>query len=156
MDQQLEGKEQAQVKRVVPAQQPQEKIVATGILPAKEPSVVVVGAKSSEESKNKGTKGIVAELLEKKVVSEDQIEIALKERENLNNSKTVAAILVDMGFISEGALSEILSESTGVKKFDIKSSIIDSRLVRKVPKEFSIHNKLIPISFSHCLKNGSA
>ena len=93
-------------------------------------------------------KDIVAELIEKKVVSEDQIQIALKEQANLNNSKTVAAILVDMGFISEGALSEILSESTGVKKFDIKSSIIDSRLVRKVPKEFAIHNKLIPISFS--------
>ncbi len=104
--------------------------------------------KNAEVVKKKGSKDIIAELLEKKVVSEDQIQIALKERANLNNSKTVAAILVDMGFVSEGALSEILSESTGVKKFDIKSSIIDSRLVRKVSKEFAIHNKLIPISYS--------
>ncbi len=97
----------------------------------------------------KRAKDVIATLVEKKVISEDQMEIALREQINLNYSKTVAAILVDMGFISEGALSEILSESTGIKKFDIKSSIIDSRLVRKVPKEFAIHNKLIPISFAN-------
>lgn len=96
----------------------------------------------------KRSKDIISELLEKKVVSEDQIEIAKRQQVTLNNSKTVAAILVDMGFISEGVLSEILNESTGIKKFNIKSSIIDSRLVRKVPKEFAIHNKLIPISFT--------
>lgn len=101
-----------------------------------------------EEKKKSGAKDIISELIDKKVVSEDQIEVALKEQANVKNSKTLAAILVDMGFISEGALSEILSESTGVKQFDIKSSIIDSKLVRKVPKEFAIHNKVIPISFA--------
>lgn len=101
-----------------------------------------------KEKKKSAAKDIISELIDKKVVSEDQIEVALKEQANVKNSKTLASILVDMGFISEGALSEILSESTGVKQFDIKSSIIDAKLVRKVPKEFAIHNKVIPISFS--------
>ena len=91
---------------------------------------------------------ISARLLEKKVISEDQLTIALKEQARLQNSKTVSAILVEMGFISESILGEILNESTGIKKFDIKASIIDSRLVKKVPKEFAIHNKLIPVSYS--------
>lgn len=91
---------------------------------------------------------IGAKLLEKKVISEDQLEIAIKEQARLNNTQTIGAILVDLGFVSEGALGEILNESTGVTKFDIKSSIIDARLVKKVPKEFAIHNKLIPISFN--------
>lgn len=91
---------------------------------------------------------IGARLLEKKVISEDQLAVALKEKERLKNAKTVAAILVELGFITEGALGEILNESSGIKKFDIKSTIIDARLVRKVPKEFSIHNKLIPVSYS--------
>ncbi len=95
------------------------------------------------------TTDIGKSLLEKKVISLDQLEIALREQERLKNSKTVAAILVDLGFISEGALGEILNQSSGVKKFDIKSSIIDARLVKKVPKEFAIHNKLIPISYSN-------
>jgi len=87
-------------------------------------------------------------LIEKKVISPDQLEIVLKERTRLKNAKTVATILVDLGFITEGALGEIMNESTGIKKFDISASIIDSRLVRKVPKGFSIHNKLMPVSFA--------
>ncbi len=91
---------------------------------------------------------ISAKLLEKKIISEDQLKIAIKEQARLQNSKTVAAILVEMGFVSESILGEILNESTGVKKFDIKASIIDSRLVKKVPKDFAMHNKLIPVSYS--------
>ena len=87
-------------------------------------------------------------LIEKKVISDDQLSIAQKERERLRGSKTLGAILVEMGFISEGALGEILNESSGVKKFDIKSAIIDAKLVKKVPKEFALHNKLIPVSYT--------
>jgi hypothetical protein len=59
---------------------------------------------------------IGARLIEKKVISEDQLTIALKEQARLKGAKTVGAILVEMGFISEGALGEILNESTGIKK----------------------------------------
>lgn len=99
-------------------------------------------------SKSSTSTDISAKLLEKKIISDDQLNIALKEQARLQNSKTVSAILIEMGFISESILGEILNESTGVKKFDIKASIIDARLVKKVPKEFAIHNKLIPVSYS--------
>ncbi len=91
---------------------------------------------------------IGARLIEKKVISEDQLAIALKEQARLKDAKTIGALLVELGFVSEGALGEILNESTGIKKFDIKTAIIDSKLVRKVPKEFAIHNKLIPVSYT--------
>ncbi len=90
---------------------------------------------------------VAARLLEEKVISEDQLRVALKEQERSKGQKTIGAILVSMGFLSNGALGEILNESTGVKNFDIKSSIIDARLVKKIPKDFSIRNKLIPISY---------
>lgn len=91
---------------------------------------------------------IGARLLEKKVISEDQLAIALKEQTRSKGTKTIGSIMVEMGFISEGALGEILNESTGIKKFDIKSAIIDAKLVKKVPKEFALHNHLIPISYA--------
>lgn len=91
---------------------------------------------------------ITSKLLEKKVISQDQLVIAQKEQERLKDSKTIGAILVEMGFVSEGALGEILNESSGVKKFDIKSSIIDAKLVKKIPKDFATHNKLIAISYN--------
>jgi type II secretory ATPase GspE/PulE/Tfp pilus assembly ATPase PilB-like protein len=53
-----------------------------------------------------------------------------------------------MGFITEGTLGEVLSESTGIKKLDLKSAIIDQRLVKKIPKGFAIQNKVIPISYT--------
>ncbi len=87
-------------------------------------------------------------LLEKKVISEDQLDIALKEQARIKGAKTVGSILVDMGFISEGALGEILNESSGIKKFDIKSTIIDARLVKKVPKDIALLNKIIPINYN--------
>jgi hypothetical protein len=87
-------------------------------------------------------------LLEKKVISDDQLEIAKKELERDKNGRNIGAILVEMGFVSEGALGEILNESTGIKKFDLSNSIIDAKLVKKLPKEFSMRNKLIAVSYN--------
>lgn len=99
-------------------------------------------------TKTQGNIDIGAKLLEKKVISEDQLTIALKEHARLNGAKTVGAILIALGFVSEGALGEILNESSGVKKFDIKAAIMDAKLVKKVPKDFAVHNKLIPVSYT--------
>ena len=94
------------------------------------------------------TTDVGAKLLEQKVISEDQLGIALKEQDRLKGAKTIGMILVEMGFISEGALGEILNESSGSKKFDLKSTIIDAKLVKRIPKDFAAHNKLIPVSFT--------
>jgi type II secretory ATPase GspE/PulE/Tfp pilus assembly ATPase PilB-like protein len=101
---------------------------------------------SEEELVNSNDIG--SKLLDKKVISEDQLQIAIKEQKRTQNQKTIGAILVEMGALTEGTLGEILNESSGIKKFDIKSSIIDPRLARKVPKQFAVRNKLIPVSFS--------
>ena len=107
-----------------------------------------INAKIAAKTSGKNT-DIATRLLEKKVISEDQLEIALKEQTRSQGKKTLGAILVEMGFVSEGALGEVLDESAGIKHFDINSTIIDTRLVKRVPKEFAIHNKLIPVSFSN-------
>ncbi len=91
---------------------------------------------------------IGSKLLEKQVISKDQLEIALIEEARSGGKKTLATVLTDLGFVSESAMGEILNESTGIKKFDLKSAIIDTRLVKKIPKDFAIHNKLIPVSYT--------
>lgn len=90
---------------------------------------------------------IGAKLVNKGVISPDQLEIAKKEQRK-GGKATLGTILVKMGFVTEGALGEILSESTGIKKLDLNSIIIDQRLVRRVPKSFAVQNKLIPVSYS--------
>lgn len=94
------------------------------------------------------TTDIGEKLVKKGVISPDQLEIAQKEQRKKEGRETLGTILVKMGFVTEGALGEVLSESTGVKKLDLGSIIIDQRLVRRVPKSFAIQNKLIPVSYS--------
>lgn len=103
-------------------------------------------APNSNQMNQNASGDIGSKLLEKKVISEDQLNVAIKEREKLGNSKSLGVILVDFGFVSEGALGEILNESAGIKKFDLKSTIVDPKLVKKIPKDFAVHNKLMPVS----------
>ncbi|MFC1659166.1 GspE/PulE family protein [Pseudomonadota bacterium] len=112
------------------------------------PTTVVQRAQSVKEgAAEKTTEDIGELLLKKQIISKDQLDVALKEKKDTGTKETIGNILVKMGFITEGTLGEVLSESTGVKKLDLKSAIIDQRLVKKIPKGFAIQNKVIPISY---------
>ena len=54
-----------------------------------------------------------------------------------------------MGFITESALGEVLAESSGTKKFDPKSTMLDSTVVRRIPKEVAARHKVIPVSYEN-------
>ncbi len=83
-------------------------------------------------------------LVQMGLISTDQLQVALTEQKN--TKKLFGAILVEMGFITESVLGEILAESSGTTKFDAKSTMLDSSLVRKIPKELAIRHKVIPVS----------
>lgn len=87
-------------------------------------------------------------LLKKQIITKDQLDVALKEKQDKNSTENVGNILVKMGLITDSMLGEVLSAQAGSQKFDLKSSIIDQRLVHKVPKGFAIQNKVIPVSFT--------
>ena len=85
-------------------------------------------------------------LITKGLISKDQLEIALKEQKASGSKKMLGAILIDMGFITESSLGEILTESSGVKVFDIKKSVLDPKLIKHVPKDAAIRYKAVPVS----------
>lgn len=105
-----------------------------------------VAKNSSPETATR--KDIAELLLDKKIITRDQLDVALKEKQEKNISENIGTILVNMGLITDSMLSEVLNEQTGNKEFNLKSSIIDQRLVKKIPKGFAIQNKVIPISFT--------
>ncbi len=78
------------------------------------------------------------------LISQDQMQVALTEQKN--TKKMLGSILVDMGFITESVLGEILAESSGTIKFDPKSTMLDSALVRKIPKDLAMRHKVVPVS----------
>lgn len=98
------------------------------------------------EAKNSNYgKDIVDLLLENKMVSPDQIDIATKEKNNRNLDVSLDKILIKMGFITEGALAEVIKESSGVDQIDINSVAINQKLIKIVPKEFAKRNKILPL-----------
>ncbi len=83
-------------------------------------------------------------LIKQGLISRDQLEIALKVQRDSAEASMIGAILVEMGFITESALGETLTESTGVSQFDAKSTIIDPSLIKQVPKEVALRYKAVP------------
>ncbi|MDE3059377.1 MAG: Flp pilus assembly complex ATPase component TadA, partial [Pseudomonadota bacterium] len=81
------------------------------------------------------------------LISPDQLQIVLTEQRN--TKKLFGAILVEMGFVTESALGEVLAESSGTEKFDPKSTMLDSTVVRRIPKELAARHKVIPVSYEN-------
>lgn len=86
-------------------------------------------------------------LLNSGLISKDQLETALKEQASqTDRKKMLGTILVEMGFITESALGEVLTESAGVKSFDLNQAVLDPKLINKVPKEVALRTKSVPVS----------
>ncbi len=81
------------------------------------------------------------------LISQDQLVVALTEQKNSKEKKLIGQILVEMGFITESALGEVLAETSGTQKFDPKSTMLDVDVVRKIPKDVATRHKVIPVSF---------
>lgn len=84
-------------------------------------------------------------LMAKNLITQDQLDIALKIQRDEKSDKMLGQILVEMGLITENTLAEILAEESGVTRFDIKKSIIDPSLVKQVPKEIAVRYKAVPV-----------
>ena len=85
-------------------------------------------------------------LIELGLISKDQLEIALVEQKI--NKKLLGTIMVDMGFITESALGEVLTESAGTDKFDVRGTMLDPALIKMVPKDVATRNKAIPVGYN--------
>lgn len=86
-------------------------------------------------------------LISKGLISKDQLQVAKKQM-NLTGQSSLGDILVNMGFVTESALGEAISKTSGIKKFDLKSIVLDPRLIRKIPKEIALRYKIIPVSIN--------
>lgn len=126
--------------------------------PSDAPPKVPVGAPPAAaatppaiSSSSSGTEGkslpLGQRLLRKGLISKDQLETALKEQQKQGaHKKMLGTLLVEMGFITESALGEALTESSGVKQFDHRKNVLDPALIKKLPRETAIKCKAVPVS----------
>ncbi len=86
-------------------------------------------------------------LIEKGLITSDQLEVALREqRANRATKRMLGDLLIEMGFITENELAEALTESSGMKNIDLQTAVLDPELINKVPKDIAMRYKVIPVS----------
>ena len=84
-------------------------------------------------------------LLDQNLILADQLQVAKKQL-FVEKGKSLGDILVSMGFITQNTLAEVISVSSGVKRFDLKSMSLDSRLIKKIAKDVALKYKVVPVN----------
>ena len=111
------------------------------------PSKPDQGNDTPERQNNKPVVRIGDKLMELGLISKDQLQIALLEQKRAK--KLLGTILVEMGFVTESAIGEVLAATSGAQKFDPKISMLDSGVIRMIPKEVATRHKVIAVSYNN-------
>lgn len=83
-------------------------------------------------------------LIDKGILSSDQVEVALKEQ--YIQRRTFEECLISLGFISESVLAEVLSFASGYKKINLKQTLVDPTLKKFISREITEKFCFFPVS----------
>ena len=89
--------------------------------------------------------GIAETLVAKGVVSEDQLRIALTEQKH--RDEPLGRILVRLGFATEGVIRDMLAGVLGYDSVDLSKVLIDSDVVKRVPRETARRYRVLALTF---------
>jgi type II secretory ATPase GspE/PulE/Tfp pilus assembly ATPase PilB-like protein len=84
-------------------------------------------------------------LIEKGLVTEDQIRIALFEQQK--SRQPLGKVLVRLGFLTEATLRDALSENLGHGAVDLSHIVIGAELLAMIPQEVARRHKALPIAY---------
>ncbi len=91
------------------------------------------------------------QLVEKGLITEDQVTIALIEQKK--TGKMIGQALIDLGFISEHIMRDMLGEALGRDSIDLTSVTPDADAIELIPKQLAQRHNVIPVSFNHAENN---
>lgn len=91
------------------------------------------------------SKNIANILLEQQIITDDQLQIALIEQQK--NSAQLESILINLGFVSEAVIQDILSQSLGVYKEDLSNFVAENDAIQLIPKSFATRYTVLPLNF---------
>ena len=90
-------------------------------------------------------KKIGSQLVEKGIISRDQLKIALIEQSN-NDHQELGKILISLGFTSESVIRDALSENLGYASIDLTMTVPEGGAIELVPVDLARKFSLIPIA----------
>jgi type II secretory ATPase GspE/PulE/Tfp pilus assembly ATPase PilB-like protein len=83
-------------------------------------------------------------LIEKGIISRDQLRIALIEQRKRNIP--LGKLLVGLGFVTEATVRDMLSEALGQVSIDLANTVIDPAALALVPKEAARRYHVLPVA----------
>ncbi len=84
-------------------------------------------------------------LLDKRIITRDQLQIALMEQRQ--NNIALGKIIVGLGFTTEAVMRDVLSEALGQESVELVSAVPDTLALEMVPKNLAQRLKLLPITY---------
>ena len=78
-------------------------------------------------------------------ITQEQIEEALEYQKSQGNKKLLGEILVELNFVEEEQVMEVLAETYGVPFARISPKIADPRVIEVLPREFLEKNTVLPL-----------
>ncbi len=100
--------------------------------------------RSEELSENPSGKPLGQLLVEKGVISEDQLRITLLEQSKRH--LPLGRLMVGLGFLSEATIRDVMAESLGQESVDLSNSIVDAAAIKLIPKEMARRFLLLPLA----------
>jgi general secretion pathway protein E/type IV pilus assembly protein PilB len=90
-------------------------------------------------------------LIQKGVISEDQLRIALIEQKR--SSEPLGKLLITLGFVTEATVREALSENLNTQSADLNSLVVDAIALKLIPKEVAKRYRVFPIVYERATDN---
>ncbi len=85
------------------------------------------------------------QLLEKGIINQDQLEIALYEQRR--SGSRLGEVLFSLGFLTPQQMQESVSESVGITSLDLKTIVPDAQALKLLDERFARANTVLPIDF---------
>ncbi len=85
------------------------------------------------------------ELIQRGLVSEDQVAIALTEQKK--TGKLIGQALVDLGFVTEAIMRDLLGEVLGQDSIELTALVPDPEALDLVPKALATRHNVVPVSY---------
>nr|HQV09468.1 secretion system protein E [Thauera sp.] len=84
-------------------------------------------------------------LLAAGLIGEDQLRIALHEQHD--RRQPLGHVLVQLGFVSEAALREVLAARSGLPCVDLAAALADPDAIARVPHALARRHRLLPLQY---------
>lgn len=97
-------------------------------------------------SEQQPKKRIGDELIDRGIISLDQLKIALQEQKSTGGQ--IGSVLIELGFLTESLLKEVLGESRGEDSIDLSEVVPDADAISLINKRLAQQLRVIPCDFS--------